>query len=559
MKKLIVVFYSLVVALACDPCRKDPSCDGDIKLSEIENKTDYMFPLSMSLDIDRQVFLNGEKINFVQGIFQFPHSGFYEMVLFSDSGSDTIVFNLLDPERGTAEWGLKKWVPVDPFFNDVTASTIELNYPKNKVSGINIPIVVTILQNGRINHIFNECIYSGNNSRFSIKNGEGSIQVPSDNLAGNYFQVGGIEIPIEVVGLNSNVIELNGSINNHFIIPANSVVRINQNLVITENGSLIVGEGSIVLVESGINIYNSGPIAFNGTKQNPILVTGNSTGKLWGGFISDGPSAEIYASNTFFCYSGFHVEGEFNLGHAKRQALFQTSNSNLILSSCYILDNAGQIFYPENSVLDLDNVIVQRAKTGGQLNGSTVSIVNCIFTDFPDESQNFQDSDNDGLYINGSNVNIYNSVFMFAKDDGIDSGGGEGGEVSVVNCIFEACFHEGAALSSNEPSVKNHVFKNCFFRNNQQGLELGYSSSKHNVVVDSCIFENNHVGIRFGDNYEWSNEGILNVSNTISINNDRDVWNMNHLTWAPKLDHIQFINTKVSKKSSQYPQLEIFQ
>jgi hypothetical protein len=166
------------------------------------------------------------------------------------------------------------------------------------------------------------------------------------------------------------------------------------------------------------------------------------------------------------------------------------------------------------------------------------------------------DGDNDALYLNASDAVITNTVFMFAKDDGLDSGADGGGVVTVTDCRFEACFHEGAALSSADPAVKNHFFSGCVFTNCGQGLELGYSSANHSVIADDCMFTNNGIGIRYGDNYAWSDvNGKMLIRNSSSLYNDKDVWNMVRMIWSPKLENLSFENTVVSKFCPQYPGL----
>jgi polygalacturonase len=147
---------------------------------------------------------------------------------------------------------------------------------------------------------------------------------------------------------------------------------------------------------------------------------------------------------------------------------------------------------------------------------------------------------------------------MFAKDDGLDSGNDEGGVITFTNCRFEACFHEGAALSSGGGVTKNHNFNGCVFTNCGQGLELGFSSPNHSVTADNCTFLNNGIGIRYGDNYDWSEiDGRMLIKNSFSLNNDRDVWNMVRMNWSPKIENLTFENTFVSKFCQQYPGLRI--
>jgi hypothetical protein len=222
-----------------------------------------------------------------------------------------------------------------------------------------------------------------------------------------------------------------------------------------------------------------------------------------------------------------------------------------------MIDHVGQIFYSTGAVLNIDDIFIQRAKTGGQLVKSELDLNNSIFTDFPDDSYVFRDEDNDALYLDYSNARIKNSTFMFTKDDGIDSGGSDGGEISVDNCWFDSNFHEGLALSSVTPAIKNHRITNCTVTNCQQGIELGYSSSNHSVYIDNCLLEANEIGLRYGDNNRSMGfDGTMYISNTRSINNiSYDVWNMVRPLWKGKLDKMKFTNTTISKATEQYPEL----
>jgi len=149
---------------------------------------------------------------------------------------------------------------------------------------------------------------------------------------------------------------------------------------------------------------------------------------------------------------------------------------------------------------------------------------------------------------------------MYATDDGLDSGGGEGGNVNVTNTRFESIFHEGAALSSGWQAVKNHRFRNCFFTDCGQGLELGFSGVDHTVEVDSCTFLENGVGIRYGDNYDWHHSGLLKVSNSVIRNSSyHDVWNMLREEWAADTSRMEFQNVIVSSWDPMYPGLIVEQ
>ncbi len=77
-------------------------------------------------------------------------------------------------------------------------------------------------------------------------------------------------------------------------------------------------------------------------------------------------------------------------------------------------------------------------------------------------------------------------------------------------------------------------------------------------MADGCEFINNGIGIRYGDNYDWSSvNGTMLIKNSRSLNNIKDVWNMVHNQWSPKLENLQFENVQVSSYVEQYPDLEI--
>ena len=313
-----------------------------------------------------------------------------------------------------------------------------------------------------------------------------------------------------------------------------------------------------MLIDEAVDINVSGPIIFSGTAENPVFVTCSRYNKYWGGFITRESGGTINAQYTIFCQSGYHDSDGYNWGHSGRQALFYTENSILTLDHCFMLDHIGQIFYPQNSTLTLNNILVQRVQTGGQINTSDLILRNSVFTDIPEESDVFMDSDNDALYLSASDAVIDSTTFMYARDDGLDSGNTEGGDILVTNSRFEACFHEGAALSSGNGSVKNHTFRNCIFTNCGQGLELGFSSPNHTVVADNCQFLKNGVGIRYGDNYTWADvQGKMFIRNSVSLDNDKDVWNMVRMNWSSKLTKMSFENTMVSKICPQYTQLQV--
>ena len=570
--KLENLLFCLILIFLLTGCKKkeekivtEPP-EGCISLSELETQQDYYLPFGLINDGSeiKTSILNNKIIDLSNGTFiEFKETGFYELILiYKDpyQENDTILFTTKTELREDSEWGIRSWVP--DRFEPVAMGqeSVEIIYPRRYADSIKLPFIFYVMDSGSIKEIYCEgkCLTSGDT--FNIKMGVGSVNIAASAISNKVdFRVGGRQFSVLPAKVTHTDMELKGTINSPLEIPENSLVRITGNLNVAAGGSLTVGEGTIMLVDEAIDINLSGPVIFEGSAINPVFVTCSRKNKFWGGFITRVTGGTIEAKYTIFSQSGYHDSEGYNWGHSGRQALFYTENSSLTLDHCFMPDHIGQIFYPQNSMLIFDDILVQRAQTGGQVNYSDLTIRNSVFTDFPDDSYVFRDEDNDALYLSASDAEIENTIFMFAKDDGLDSGNEEGGDINLTNCRFEACFHEGAALSSGNSAVKNHTFTECTFINCGQGLELGFSSPNHNVVADKCLFLYNGVGIRYGDNYEWSEiDGKMLIKNSFSLYNDRDVWNMVRKTWSPKLEKVRFENTRVSELCPQYPDLDIY-
>ena len=564
------VLPCIILVLLITACKKKDDKplvppEGCIDLSELVTEQDYFLPFALANNIDglSSVKLNGTIIDFQYGdFFEFNENGFYELILIykdSQQENDTILFTTKTAERELSEWGIRAWIPASFKTVLLGSESIEICYPRRFTDDMKVPFIFYVRESGTVKDVYcqGKCTTTGD--IFNIKRGVGSVSIDATAISSQVaFLIGGRQVSVSLSKIPDPDMELYGTITSDIEVPANSLVRISGNLDISSTGSLTVHEGAVLIADEAVDINVSGPVVFSGTAGNPVLVTCSMKNKFWGGFLTKVSGGTIEAHYTIFCQSGYHDSGDYGWGHAGRQALFYTENSILTLDHCYMTDHIGQIFYPQYATLVLDDILVQRAKTGGQLNYTDLTLRNSVFTDFPNDSYVFQDEDNDALYLNVTDAVIENTTFMFAKDDGLDSGADGGGEITVTDCRFEACFHEGAALSSSSSVVKNHSFLRCIFTNCGQGLELGYSSPNHSVVAESCMFLNNGIGIRYGDNYDWSAvNGRMSVRNSYSLYNDKDVWNMVRMIWSPKLENLSFENTVVSKLCPQYPGLEI--
>ena len=554
---------SLVLITFLTACVTDPIYDSvipDMTLDELQDKTEHVGFLLVDTKyykgglVDR-VLING--IEAGQRIIGFNRAGFYRIEIFQggseQSNPAVIRVVILDPDRGNTEWGLPPWAPVHPENGMLGTQSVSLLHapavPENRF----IPMVVVLEDELTRSDSYLDA-YVGTNY-FRIKRGVGSVQIPP-NASQFGLSIDQQNFQLNIASLDSSPQTLSGELNADLQIAAGSYIHIPADLSIPEGITLQIDSGSFVTVAPEVNIYNQGQVILLGSARAPVTITCNDGLAYWGGFIGNSTGNRIDASYTIFSRSGHHTGGEYAYGHAGRQALFYSENGELKLDHCYMIDHIGQVFYPVSCTLELTDCLVQRAKTGGQLNQSELIMDRCVFTDFPDDGFDYQDEDNDALYLDETNAVITNSVFMFARDDGLDSGASGGGEIIVDNSIFESVFHEGAALSSGHSAVKLHRFSNCLFSNCGQGLELGYSSPNHQVEVDSCRFIGNGVGIRYGDCYDFPHHGYIHVSNSLSIENSyHDVWNMNREHWAADTAHMSFENVLVSTPNPMYPEL----
>lgn len=542
-------------------CVTDPINYSDLSLDDLNDMEVYTQAMLIACgtyqgEAVEKVVVNGRTYD-DPDVIQLLMAGYYRLEISQEragqSSPEVIRIVILDPERGDTEWGLPPWTPVEPEYGDPGDQVPKLIHAPAAPTGIAIPLVVVL--GGELT--VSETYLNANlgSLSFRIKRGVGSVQIPAyhNELS---LELGQRSFPLNINNMDSSPLSLSGVLPADTHIPAGSYVHIPAELSIPEGITLSIGSGSFITVAPEVNIINNGVLFFAGSAVAPVTVTCSAADKYWGGFIGRSAGNRVEGSHTIFCRSGHNTGGEYSYGHAGRQALFYAENGELKLDHCYMTDHIGQVFYPEGCTLELSNCLVQRAKTGGQINESELIIDQCIFTDFPDDSYEYRDEDNDGLYLNRTNAVINNSVFMFAKDDGLDSGASGGGEVQIKGCRFEANFHEGAALSSGSSVTKLHRISSSVFTNCGQGLELGYSSPNHRVEADSCLFQGNGIGIRYGDCYEMPHHGYIHVTNSRSLDNTvYDVWNMNREHWAADTFHMSFENVLVSMPDPMYPEL----
>lgn len=540
--------------------------ETDIALDELEDKFNY----EEGMIVDARYFqgTRTERIVLNEAEVEDPvtldlsEAGYYRIEIFTGSEPDSqpqvIRVVVLDPERGTPEWGLKPWTPSGVVPEMIGSQEIHLVYPGSVPAGAVYPMVALV--DGALTASLDNLKASIDEKTFLIKRGTGSTWISGGDQPAASLVIDHRSFPVEPSLMEGDPVGMSGTLEVNTEIPPDSYIRITGDLTIPAGISLTIGPGAYLVIDPEVDIHLEGSLLSQGTSASPVVFTCSDPEEFWGGVIGKGAGNRVEAAHTLFGRSGFHAGGDYGWGHAHRQALFYSENGSIRLDHCYMIDHIGQVLYTESSIVEMTSCLVQRVKTGGQLNHSRVTIDHAVFTDFPDDSDDYRDQDNDALYLVNCVAHISRSFFMYAKDDGIDSGSGSyGGDVTVTHCRFESIFHEGAALSGGiSSSDKIQRFYNCYFRDCGQGLELGFSAPNHTVLVDSCRFVQNGIGIRYGDNYDFGNHGYLYVSNSESLDNvSYDVWNMDREDWVADTSHMIFDNVRVSQPNPMYPELNV--
>lgn len=488
--------------------------------------------------------------------------------------SRTMRFIVRDSDRGSSEDGLPPHTPFK-MVNDAPSAfaggTLKVVAPAAWPAGLPVPIAA-VLRNGageglRLNGVVKMSGFPA--SPIQLRRGWGSVVAPAVSTPGDVVVGAGVNgvahspaVSIEAAPVFTNV---SGAISSNTAWPANSRIRVTGTLTIAAGATLTIGAGSIVLVDTGTGsngsaaeIVVNGTLRSQGVDGSPVVFAPATAGGLWGGIEMPVATSFVEAAHTIFTGAGedetwFDTHSGYST-HKPQQALFLVAGSGtgtgigaqLHLTDCYCFSLAGQLMNSRtNTWIDLQRTLVQRAITSGQLNGSRVTIDRCALIEFPGESAEFADADNDAIYLTNGELTLTNNVLGFSKDDGIDSGGNGGDNpytaaadvtpLVSTNNWFESSFHESNSLSG----TRHVTHTGCVFFNSGQGVEAGYSASGTgngpHVIIDGCLFATNMVGVRWGDNYGsgYQYNASAEVKNSFLLNSlFHDAWSYDWNDWT---------------------------
>ncbi len=460
-------------------------------------------------------------------------------------------FIILDPARGATEAGLETWTPrplIDSGAAEFAGTELTLVLPASYPSDMSLPVIAQVLSSeGRRATVNGPVLLREGNSaatELMLRRGIGSAFIASENQAGDLSVEGRVQnlVNHRTVSRDPETTwqEAPLVISEDTTWAANGRIFVRSNLTIRAGAKLTIESGTVFGMAPATEINVDGTLEIRGTITAPVVFAPREAGKSWGGFLLLAGPASLVATGTLVTGTGadarFYYDRPLGSAHRGEQpAVHLGAGAQARFTDCWFVDLQGQAFHGENAALTLERTLVQRCLTGGQFNGGSVVVRESALIEFPLDDPVFADGDNDGIYLTLGDHHFSDTLIGWAKDDGIDAGGGTPGNVRVERCWFESCFHEGMALSGTDKII-NVV--DSVFLNNGQGAEAGYGSPRV-TLTDSLVLANG-VGARFGDNYGPGgvHDGFLQVTNSMLLENRRDVWGFALTRWAEAVDRM---------------------
>jgi hypothetical protein len=480
----------------------------------------------------------------------------------------TTQFIVRSSERANSEWGLPPWVPYPPIpsaAGEFAGARLELVAPGAYPQGLEVPVVAWVLDaTGKrvgVNGTISPPGLPGHS--LEVRRGVGSALLPPASAAGTIAYDAGLG-PLEA----SKAIAIEASTtwtNVSGTLPASASwgedarIHVAADVTVPAGGTLTIGKGSVVRLAAGVEVHVNGRLEVNGTAAEPVVFAPVTRDAPWGGIRLRTAASVAVMERAILTGSGADPDwfdnnpGSGSAHHDEEPLIYVSNGARATLTDCYLIDNQGQGGHGEGGFLTLTRSLIQRAVTGGQYNGGSVTLEDSALIEFPSGNAPFADDDNDGLYLTGGAHFLTSSMIGWAGDDGVDSGSGAGGPVTVRGCWFESCYHEGMAWSESRlPDVRDTVTMN-----NGQGMECGFGSPQ--VMADHILSTGNLSGARFGDNYDWDYDGFLTVTNSLLLFNRRDVWGRAWDDWTEHFDQMDIQGNFLSAPNPGFPSNSVWQ
>lgn len=485
----------------------------------------------------------------------------------------TLQFIVRDPSRPSSDNGISTWTPrpavsapaavldntrvtfVTPRFVEPGMTfpiAVRLETPDGKIARFNAsPLLVDALGNASVIKVLRGA-------------GSGTWTAPETGPVELSLHLGNRIIQKEVILASPAGETLNGELTGSLTLTEGSITNITGDLLVPTGTTLRFERGSLVRLAPGATIEVFGTLEVAGTIDSPVVFHPSNPAEPWGGFFLQGGTSSADVDGAFLTGGGAESNWTSDNGfssHRKEQPIFAFDAGSgggtciATLTDTWIVDNpTAQAGHGRNAEITFERCLIQRATTAGQYNGGSVRFFDSHAMEFPIDSPDFSDADNDGFYLTGGDHHIRGSVIGWTKDDGIDCGGSADGTLLVEDSWIDSCFHEGFALSGD----KLVTITNTVSINNGQGLEVGYSADldRPDATATNMLIVGNAHGARYGDNYDWNYKGKLSVSSSFILQNRKDVFGVEFDSWSYREEDMTIENNVVTAPLARHPENE---
>ncbi|MGQ9589984.1 MAG: hypothetical protein ACUVYA_06785 [Planctomycetota bacterium] len=357
--------------------------------------------------------------------------------------------------------------------------------------------------------------------------------------------------------------DVSGTIASDAAWPEDARIRVTGDLTVPSGVTLTVGAGAVVALAGGADLRINGHLVVAGTLERPVAFVPESPTAPWGGFIFKGSSSrgEIAgALLTGACANPrwFDENPESGATHLPHQALLYMSQATVAVTDSFFFDSKGQAGHGESASFTFTRSLFQRFLTGGEYNGGSIRLDRSAVIEFPLAEAPFQDDDGDAFYLTGGTHSVTDCLIGWAHDDGLDSGSSSAGStLTIRNCWFESCFHEGLAFSGGSSSnPRRPDIRDTVILNSGQGIEAGWDYPM--VVAERVLSTANAVGARLGDNYGWDYYGRLEIADSLLLYNLRDVWTRAWDDWEKHLSQVSIRSSYLSAADPDFAGLPLW-
>ncbi len=487
----------------------------------------------------------------------------------SQTVETNLAFIVYASDRGNTEWGLPRFTPPPPI-NSSAGETAGLRLvmvaPAAFPTGQRLPVVLRLERpDGYPAWLNGRGVLTGTSATIQLRRGFGSGRLPAVSVQSTQTLTAAVHSLSAQRSITFQAsppwTAWSGKVSETKSWPSRSFLHLTNEVEIAAGAALEIGAGSIVLLDAGVNLVVQGRFSARGTLDEPVVFMPWDEARPWGGFIAQTNTASIELTGAILTGGGgdpLYFQNHFAYTHRLEQAvLLLHHGAHAALTNTFLIFNSGQAGNGWDSFLTLDQCVIQHCLTGGEFEGGSVEIIRSGLIEFPAETDQFADADEDGLYLGGGPHTIRDSLIGWTRDDGIDAGAGAAGLVTISNCWFEACYHEALAWSGpyRLAQMDQTVIVNC-----GQGIEAGYGMSPDSPIIHAqrILATGCAVGLRFGDNYNWGYPGFLQVTNSLILYNQRDVWGMTWQDWTWRTNQMDIRGNFLSAPNLMHPTNQVW-